>query len=103
MCLFEYESFQKGQQHGTHFGGDWVDPVLSRDAAVVGAASLLGSGAAGGAGGPWMERHGAAQCWASTGGGLGGGGDGEREVARRGRRRRAEGGSDEGEAATRVR
>ena len=59
MCLFKYEKFQKGQQHGTHFVGDWVDPLLSRDAAVVGAASLSGTGAAGGAGGPWMEQRGA--------------------------------------------
>ena len=84
--------------------------MLSRDAAVVGAASLSGTGAAGGAGGPWMEWHGAGRCWDSAGGGLGGGGDderevatrgggnGEREVARRGRRRRPEGGGDEGEA-----
>jgi hypothetical protein len=54
MCLFEYEKFQKGQQHGTDFGGDWVDLVLSRDASVVGVASLSGTGAEGGADGPWM-------------------------------------------------
>jgi len=74
--------------------------VLSRDAAVVGAASLSGTGAAGGAGGPWMVWHGAGRCWDSAGGGLGGGGDGKREVARRERRRRRDGGGDEGETAT---
>jgi hypothetical protein len=119
MCLFEYEKFQKGQQHGPHFGGDWVDPVLSRDAAVVGAASLSGTGAAGGAGRPWMERRGAVlgrRGWSTWGrrrqregsgeeGEVatargrwrgGGGGDGQREAVTRGRRQQGGGSGGEG-------
>jgi len=84
--------------------------VLSREAAVVGAASLPGTGAADGVAGPWMERIDAGRCWAGAGGGLGEaatargkwrggrGGDDEREVERRGRRRWNEGGGEEGKA-----
>jgi len=86
--------------------------VLSRDAAVVGVASLSGTGAAGGAGGPWTERRGAGPAWVEDLGEAamtrgrwrgGRGGDSEREVARRGRQRRPEGGSDEGEVTTKGR
>jgi len=82
--------------------------LLSRDAAVVGAASLSGTGAAGGAGGPWIEQRGAGparvedlgEAATTRGKWRGGrGGDGEMEVTTRGRRRRPEGGGDEGEVA----
>ena len=113
MCLFKYEKFQKGQQHCTHFVGDWVDPVLSSDAAVVCAHCCRGRAwrvVPAGRGWSGTVRRGAGPARvedleeaATTRGKWrrGRGGDSERDAARRGRRRRPEGGGDEGDAATR--